>query len=849
MIPLDDLLKMVTKYNADQAAKPVAKQAIGNVVNNVLPAVAKEATESVNFVKSLPVETLSDDVMTKIRRVQSGADAQHLLAEHQKNFAHIAANQQQSEARLLELRDTYGFEPQVLDALARNEAVGEQVTSAGLDLASKAIDETRHWAGELLKGTPDAAQQMLRSFDSASSFMRQSAGFGSGRSFRLLSAGPQGGLEALKEAAGRDTLLAAKMQTTGSLDDFARIIHGMDNKGLMKMANRMQDASWNGAVRELYFSNMLSRVKTQTKNIYSGTKNILVNMGERYINAGVSSNWGTGSHIVTTSDANNLVKGYWHGFREALGKWGPAYQGKMDARWADKSYLDDPRGGEMEQILQHRFGKVGALTGKYLRTPTSLLQASDTFFKEWTYYAELYAESAKRAAASGENFEEVFQKFYYDPPTELTEAARARAVNQGLVLTHTEDLWNKWDNTGGTQAFQRIGYLADALNRTKSDNWLLTVTMPFVKTSANALRFNLERFPGLNMASSHFRADMSGANGQAARELAITKSIMGGTVMGGFAILAANGEITGAAPRDPELRAAFLAVHPEYAINFFGMGWSTYDPSSTLGILLSTAANVGSAVGSRMDWGSETGVQFDSMIEALCWAASLAFTKINDTTPMMEPVGTLMDMMGNGDYPTDENLQNPILRGLFKYANQWVPGLYQDAALLLDPVQKDLSNINDYLLQYVPGHGEEANLDAFGRKRMLGHGFHNGIVPNTIRFMSGFNVRPENLSKVDQELLRLGVQVRERKKIRGVPLSTGQANELLRRAGPQAYADVEEFIESDMYKELSDKGRGEIIKRLIYAQYDIASGGMINDDQGLLDKVLETGLSERTIVP
>lgn len=844
-LPIDDLLKAVARY------APVDKTALKGVVSDVIPTVAKEVEQGATFVKSLPVESFATDLTDKLRRVQSGADAKALLDEHvQKNFASIPASQYMSDARVAELEESYGYSKTMLKQLTSGKGALERVTSAALDLSHKAIDDTRYWASELLKGTPGASQEMLKSFDVASEMLAQSTGLGStlGRSFRLLQAGPQGSLEALKEAASRDTLMAAKMKTSASLEDFARIVTSTDNKSLMKMANQIQDPSWNGAIREFYYNSMLSRVKTQGKNIIGNAFNVGINIAERYINAGVSTVFGSGN--VTFDDANNLVKGYWQGFREALSKWAPAYHGNVDPRWAGKGVIDEPGSSNLEQLLGTQMGKTGLFVGKHLQAPTKTLQATDTFYKEWTYYAELYAESARRAAVSGENFDDVFEKFYRNPTTELTETARHRAETQALVMTHTEDLWNKWENTGGSQAFQGIGRMADALNQAKQHSWILTVTMPFVKTSANALRFNLERFPGINMLDKRFRADMLGRNGSAARELAITKTLMGGSVMGMFALAAANGEVTGSAPRDPELRASFLAAHPEYSINFGGV-WVSYDPGSTLGALLATAATTGAALGAK------TGVEYESMTDALAWSASLAFAEINDTVPMMEPVGTLMDMMGNGDFPSDDKITDKMLRGLFRYANQAVPGILQDVQTLVDPVQKDLQGIQDYLTQYMPGHGEVPNLDAFGRKRMLGYGFSDSAVPNTVRFLTGFNVQPENLSVVDQELLRLGVGVKERTKVRGVDLgdpSLGNRGAELRHrmqstAGPEAYSAVEEFVNSEMYKELNDNGRREIIKRLIYQAYDMASARLMMEDEPLRAKIMQTALEERTIRP
>jgi hypothetical protein len=83
--------------------------------------------------------------------------------------------------------------------------------------------------------------------------------------------------------------------------------------------------------------------------------------------------------------------------------------------------------------------------------------------------------------------------------------------------------------------------------------------LPFIKVPYNLLNSGaLERTLGLNMIREGFRKDLSGANGTDAQALAHGKMMTGATLVGGAALMAASGTLTGSGPANPDARRQLL---------------------------------------------------------------------------------------------------------------------------------------------------------------------------------------------------------------------------------------------------------------------------------------------------
>ena len=87
---------------------------------------------------------------------------------------------------------------------------------------------------------------------------------------------------------------------------------------------------------------------------------------------------------------------------------------------------------------------------------------------------------------------------------------------------------------------------------------MLQVLMPFRKTPINITKYAWQRFPYLNLLSGNFRKALFGQAGQAAKEEAMGKFVIGNMMYGSAAMLFLNGSLTGDGPRDPRSRKLWL---------------------------------------------------------------------------------------------------------------------------------------------------------------------------------------------------------------------------------------------------------------------------------------------------
>ncbi|MFT3671294.1 hypothetical protein [Aestuariivirga sp.] len=193
--------------------------------------------------------------------------------------------------------------------------------------------------------------------------------------------------------------------------------------------------------------------------------------------------------------------------------------------------------------------------------PTRLLGGQDEFFKTIVYRGVVQAKAAEEAMAMGlkgaemENHIKSALDGAYD---ELGQATDIAAIREAQKATFTQPLTGVPTNFG---ADQTAGALTNNfINGLPGGRAIL----PFIRTPINAFRHSFQYTPGLNLLQAEYRA-MLGSADPAVRARAWGQMAIGSSVVALSGMLAAEGRITGAGPRDPDAKRHLLS-----------MGWRPY---------------------------------------------------------------------------------------------------------------------------------------------------------------------------------------------------------------------------------------------------------------------------------
>jgi hypothetical protein len=85
----------------------------------------------------------------------------------------------------------------------------------------------------------------------------------------------------------------------------------------------------------------------------------------------------------------------------------------------------------------------------------------------------------------------------------------------------------------------------------------MKLVVPFLRTPINALRYNIRLTPGLNLVQKQFRDELFGLHGETAQAQAMGEAALATSLVGLAAYWAAQGNITGLAPENPQAAKAF----------------------------------------------------------------------------------------------------------------------------------------------------------------------------------------------------------------------------------------------------------------------------------------------------
>ena len=214
-----------------------------------------------------------------------------------------------------------------------------------------------------------------------------------------------------------------------------------------------------------------------------------------------------------------------------------------------------------------------------LNVPGRVANFQHTFFKNLSFHASMDAQAYRMAAKEG-----------LDPKSQpFTDRQAFWKANP------TDDMIEKgvYDGYSGT-FMQELGENAAAFARAIKNTPLKWVFF-FTHIPFNIARASVEyTAPYLAMPfNGKIRADMTGANGMSAQNMAFAKWTIGATIAGYTVYKGMNDEATGSYPTDPnEQRRWKLEGRQENSVKQFGQWWSLNRLGPT-GIAAKIGADIG----------------------------------------------------------------------------------------------------------------------------------------------------------------------------------------------------------------------------------------------------------------
>jgi len=459
-----------------------------------------------------------------------------------------------------------------------------RVTGARIALQQSA-DNLKKMAETILRGDAGADTSFKMAFRQAISThvgIQQAVAGMAAESGRSLNAWriPVGAETGSKSAVFRTQLQEAFERSGGddAVDKMAQIIsEAEDLADVTKKTKALSKATTGDMVLEYWINGLLSSPATHSVNMTSNAMVALWSIPERMLAASFSKIFR--SHDgVQIQEAVGQLYGVFQGTRDGLRL---AWRALKTGEPTDPAMKLEARQyrsitSENLNVKNTSLAKGVDLLGEVTRLPGRFLGAEDEFFKSVGYRMELNALAYRKAVSEGLEGPDLAQRVI-DLIENPTEEIHLAASNMARVQTFTNPLGD---------AGRKVQQLANA-------HPALKLLLPFVRTPVNIVKYVGVRSPLAPFAKS-VKADI--AAGGARRDLALSRIALGSSVMGVGVMMASEGTITGAGPKDKELRDALrLTGWQPYSIKI-GDEWHSYNRVDPLGMFLGLAADTQEAM-------------------------------------------------------------------------------------------------------------------------------------------------------------------------------------------------------------------------------------------------------------
>ena len=590
-----------------------------------------------------------------------------------------------------------------------------------------------------------------------------------------------------------------------SLSDLAKSYLTLESRAEQ---NKLVEKSMMSSVKDVWFSTfingLLSSPKTHILNIASNSSFGLYQIPERavaslyskYLPASVRegrmpnviTKWGdllpgSADEKIALDEALTMIQSLRNGFFEGLQLASTAFKKNQPSDLMSK--IEAQRGNTVPAISSAGFGieqdkwfgKAIDYYGAAVTLPGRMLLTEDEFFKGVLYRMEFNTLVTRRS-------KKVYRDSLDAGMPEADALAKAEAETISLFENPPRDL----DEAASLFA-QKGTFTAELPPVLRSlqkafSNPVLKIMQPFFKTPANIGLQVVERSPFAPL-SSQFREEI--AKGGVYRDMALAKVTLGSTIMATFALLAAEGKITGSGPAKKEDRDALERT-----------GWKPYSfkPGDTY-YSYSGMEPISAMIGIASDYNEYAQRETDdSKIEEVFLGSVFGMYEYLAEQPYLQGIADMAALLGFGKKGQELDIKKTI-DNAFKQLGGFVIGgspagvyssLFAATERMVDPTNRD-PRANPELPMGVRGFMESFNryksrlpyfnADLPEELNLWGDPIKSGTGAVYEMFLPT-KVSPEQFSEVDDLLVRIISPIgKPDRKIDGVELNAVQYNRLI----------------------------------------------------------------------
>lgn len=531
-----------------------------------------------------------------------------------------------------------------------------------------------------------------------------------------------------------------------SINDLINLTDGMLTPELVSFASKARKAKTSEQFLEAWKAGLLTGLRTHEANIASNFIAQTFNLQEHAVAAGLGK-------VIPRATPGDKVY-----FREVPAQAAGMVNGAIDgAKLAFEVLRKGETAAQAAKALDltTRYQAIPGKAGTVIRTPYRVLAAEDVMFKEMAKQAHLNSLITREAINTTKNskdFKSVYESLKENPTPEMLK----KADDMALYMTFNKDL----------------GKVGQSIQGLISSHPAFGVIVPFVRTPTNVVKFALERTP-LAVFSKNVQAEIK--KGGSARDLAVSKMIVGSAWAYAGYQLAESGSITGGGPVEPDERSTWLQTHKPYSFRFNGNDYA-YNRFEPVGTFFGAAADV-SAV-----W-KAAGTEDKDKLAALL---SAAVTKNIGNKTMVAGMSSAILAY------TDANRYGE--RFINQLAGSVVPTISAEIAQARDPIYRQIDSVVDAIKARTPGLSK----DLYPKRDLYGQPIkrHEGGA-------QAFMVSPGHEVQTDlayTELGRLGISVGPpERKVMGKELDISVYDRYQRDAGELAFKMNSKIVNHPSY--------------------------------------------------
>ena len=468
------------------------------------------------------------------------------------------------------------------------------------------------------------------------------------------------------------------------------------------------------AMYEAWINGILSSPTTQMANIVSNAAIVMTRPLERKL----ANVMGGGKNVVEGEATANLI-GAVEGFMEGLILAGRAIKTGEASDTVMKLEMGNQRAISAEALeLSGNLGRSVDMLGEVIRLPGRFLTAGDELFKATGYRMEIRALAHRKAfneGLTGDALNMRVAEIIENPPADL----HMEAFDTARYQTFTNPL------RGSSKKIEEF----------RNANPVAKVIIPFIRTPINIMAYTMERTP-LAPVVNKFREDI--AAGGAKADMAKGQLALGSMILAVTADHAMRGQITGAGPKDPGMRAVLRAQGWQpYSVKI-GDTYYAYNRLDPVGMLMGLSADTTEVIGQA---GEE-----DSARIAI--AGSVAIAQNLFSKSYLQGVSDLFEALLMSSTDPAGSI-GPMERYLTRQTASVVPytSLLSAVERQVDPTLRSAFTVVDEIRSRTPGFSE----DLPPRRNMFGEPIvlEGGIGPD---IMSPVYVSSDKKDRVADEL-------------------------------------------------------------------------------------------------